>query len=197
MYLFSMPKIIIFFVSILLFSSCKTSKPFTENMKAELERMYKRDQDLQNWNTNRLQDERYRDSMRTEIKKVVQENCKKIKEYYRVYGYPGIKENGKDVSIKFWLIVQHSDHDVVFQEKMLKAIRKHLKNKNVEARNYAYLYDRVMKNKGEKQLYGTQLGRVGWDMVPVPELQFPDKVDELRKEMGLESLKVYIDSFKD
>ncbi|UUC45353.1 DUF6624 domain-containing protein [Flavobacterium cerinum] len=187
----------IYFVFIvILFNSCKISKPYSQEMKTELVRMYDKDQQLQDWDTKRLMDDKYIDSMEFEMDKVVRANCETIKKYYKKYAYPGLKENGRDTSVKFWLLVQHSDHDVVFQEEMLKAMKRELKKNNVLPRNYAYLYDRVKKNKGEKQLYGTQLGRneAGY-MVPDPELEFPGKVDELRKEMGLGKLKDYVDSF--
>ncbi|THF51576.1 hypothetical protein E6C50_07375 [Flavobacterium supellecticarium] len=190
--------IICFGFIMILFTSCSCSKPYSEEMKTELARMFKKDQELQDWDVKRLEDRKYTDSMQTEMSKTVRANCETIKKYYKECGYPGLKENGRDACVRFWLVVQHSDHDVIFQEKMLKALKRQLKKKNALVRNYAYLYDRVMKNKGKKQKYGTQLGRRtgGEKMHPIPELEFPDKVDELRKEMGLGTLKEYVDSFE-
>lgn len=190
--------IICFGFIMILFTSCSCSKPYSEGMKAELARMFKKDQELQDWDIKRLSDNKYTDSMQIEMSRVVRANCETIKKYYKECGYPGLKESGRDACVRFWLVAQHSDHDVIFQEKMLKALERQLKKKNAVVRNYAYLYDRVMKNKGKKQKYGTQLGRLTGEekMHPIPELEFPDKVDELRKEMGLGTLKEYVDSFE-
>lgn len=190
--------IIYFGFIMILFTSCSSSKPYSGEMKAELAKMFKKDQELQDWDVKRLSDIKYIDSMETEMARVVRANCETIQKYYKECGYPGLKENGRDACVRFWLVVQHSDHDVVFQEKMLKALKRQLKKGNALVRNYAYLYDRVMKNKGKKQIYGTQLGRRTGEekMHPIPELKFPDKVDELRKEMGLGGLKEYVDSFE-
>ena len=163
-------------------------------MKSELKNMFKKDQALQNWNPKRIEDKHYIDSMNIELDNEIKKNCDIIKKYYKKYSFPGLKENGKEVSTNFWLLVQHSDHDVVFQEQVLKSMKKELKHKNASSSNYAYLCDRVLKNKGEKQLYGTQ---ISWDTgSPLPySLKYPEKVDAMRKKMELEPIKEYLDSF--
>lgn len=181
-------------ITIVMFTSCKAQVPYTEEMKLNLKNMFKKDQDLQTWDAKRLEDSKYIDSMRIVLDKVNKENYNTIKDYYSKYSFPGIKENGKEASMDFWLIIQHCDFDVAFQEEVLKGMKKEYERNNVSPRNYAYLCDRVLKNKGLKQLYGTQ---ISWDTgspVPFP-LQYPDKVDEMRKKMELEPLKEYLDSF--
>ncbi|MDX6187831.1 DUF6624 domain-containing protein [Flavobacterium sp. Fl-318] len=186
--------IIYFVFTFLLFTSCKTSRPYTEDMKIELKRMFDKDQELLTFDEKRYNDKKYMDSMNVEGEKVIRKNCEVAKKYFKKYSFPGLKENGKEAAMNFWLIVQHSDHDVVFQEKVLKAMKKEYKNKNISPRNYAYLYDRVAKNKGDKQLYATQIDWSSGKPLPLP-LKYPEKVEELRKEKGLEPLKEYLDSF--
>lgn len=75
-------------------------------------------------------------------------------------------------------------------------MRKELKNNNIDRENYAYLMDHVLKNKGKKQLYGTQMT---WDSLgnhfPYP-IKDSVNVDKRRIEMGLNSLNHYLKFFE-
>jgi hypothetical protein len=174
--------------------SCKPSHTYSEDKKGVITKLYKIDQEIQYFNQSRLEDQKYLDSMNLIVKKVFAENCLVVKEYFNENSFPGIKENGKEIALQFWVIVQHSDHDVKFQEKVLRAMKRELKNNNVNARNFAYLFDRILKNKGKKQMYGTQ---ISWETgLPTPlPLKYPEKLDEMRKEMGLEPISEYLASF--
>ena len=176
--------------------SCNTSKSYTESMKEKIATMYTEDQRCQTFDTERILKEgkKYTDSMNKEKNRIMEENTLIIKHYFNENGYPGIKENGEAISMKFWALVQHADHDVDFQKKVLKRMKREVKNDNVAIRNFAYLQDRVLKNSGKKQLYGTQ---VDWSTgKPLPyQLKYPEKIDTLRKQVGLEPLKEYLKSF--
>lgn len=177
------------------FVSCKTaSVPYTQNMKDNLAYMFKVDQQVQTWDEARLEDQQYIDSMNIASEKVFRDNCIVVKEYFRKYSYPGVKENGKETAMHFWTIIQHADHDVEFQTQVLKAMKKQLRKNNVNRRNYAYLYDRVQKNKDKEQLYGTQIDWSSGTAQPY-KLKYPEKVNELRKEMELEPIEEYLASF--
>lgn len=175
--------------------SCKSKIPFTENMKMELRNMYLLDQNAQKYDLKKVERKEYSDSMEVEFNKLCAKNLIVVKEYFKTNGFPGIKENGNISSLDFWLIVQHGDNDVAFQRKVVKAMKKELKHKNANARNYAYLYDRVQKNQKKPQLYGTQMV---WDSLGVHspyKLKSPEKVNQLRKEMELEPIEDYKKSF--
>lgn len=174
--------------------SCSVSKPYTEEVKLNLKDLFKQDQEVQNYDLKRIEDKKYLDSMNLVGDQLFRKNCEIVKQYFKKYGYPGLRENGKDACVNFWAIVQHSDHDVAFQEKVLNAMTKQLKGNNVIKNNYAYLKDRVLKNKGEKLIYGTQVEWSTGKPLPLP-LKYPEKVDQLRKQMDLEPLKEYLDSF--
>ncbi|MBD1426103.1 DUF6624 domain-containing protein [Sphingobacterium arenae] len=88
---------------------------------------------------------------------VFQTNQKTIASYFSTYGYLGYNEVGKEGSNHFWLLVQHCDHDPKFQKQVLKEMDAHVKKKNANPQNYAYLFDRVQVNAGKKQLFGTQV----------------------------------------
>jgi len=125
-----------------------------------------------------------------------------IKGIYAKYGYPTTKLVGKDASHHFFVLIQHSDSKPQFQSTMLPVLEKLSRKGSISRKDYAYLYDRVQRNTGGKQLYGTQLsyGPKGnlFDsnnkIIYPPDLADPAHVDERRKEIGLEPLETYYES---
>lgn len=123
---------------------------------------------------------------------ILQANCERAKEIIETEGFPGYDLLGEEGAQDFWLIVQHSDHDLAFQEKFLEMMKPEVKKGNSSGKNYAFLVDRVRMNEGQKQLYGTQLEyRKNGQAFP-QALEDSLGVDQRRKEMGLESLKAYL-----
>lgn len=110
----------------------------------------------------------------------------------RRYGWPKISEIGKDGQNNLWLIIQHADDDVLFQQITLSAMRKLINTNEINLENYAYLYDRVQCNLNYKQLYGTQ---VNWlangEASGFRSIIREDVIDERRKSMGLPPMKIY------
>jgi hypothetical protein len=188
----------VLFMLLLMLNSCKLiSKPYTKEMKENLIVMVKEDQRIQTDPYDRTKPNAS-DSIKKRMHEIFVDNYRTIKGYFKTNGYPGIKENGEYTSYSFWLLVQHCDHDVNFQEKVLKQIKKQLRKSNAKPSNYAYLYDRVMKNKGKKQLYGTQM-EMKRDPISKKQKSYPIEdeanVNKRRKIMGLETLEEYLKSF--
>lgn len=119
---------------------------------------------------------------------VDKENTLKLKAIIEKIGWPGISKVGRLGASSAWLLAQHADLDVEFQEKCLKLMEE---NKNdVDNRNIAYLTDRVRVNKGMNQLYGTQFRGSGSDYGP-HEIEDPDNLEERRRSAGLETFEEY------
>jgi len=120
-------------------------------------------------------------------------NEKRLKAIFERYGYPGYSLVGKKGSNDFWLMTQHCDKDVAFQEKILAAMRAKVELHDADAKNFAYLTDRVRVNTGRKQLYGTQVtyNVDSCQAVPKP-LEDSLHVNERRKQIGMESLESYL-----
>ncbi|MBW4891933.1 hypothetical protein KXQ82_19570 [Mucilaginibacter sp. HMF5004] len=116
-----------------------------------------------------------------------------VKRIINKYGYPGFSLVGERVSNRFWAIVQHCDDDVAFQEKVLALMDNEVNKHNASAENYAYLKDRVLLNKGGKQLFGTQ-ARFDEKLHKHIALPIQDSalVDIRRKKIGLVPLKEYL-----
>lgn len=117
-----------------------------------------------------------------------------LKKIVKQYGFPSFRFVGKSSSHNFWMMVQHSDFDVPFQKKVLRLMRKRLKEKDASAQDYAFLVDRVRVNTKRLQLYGTQIIVVdvtkGYQLKPV---HAPAKLNARRKKIGLPSVEEYLE----
>jgi len=74
-----------------------------------------------------------------------------------IYGWLGYNEVGTSGENGSFLIIQHSDRNVEFQEKCLALLQTELYNSNINPQYFAMLYDRIKVNKGEPQLFGSQV----------------------------------------
>lgn len=109
-------------------------------------------------------------------------------------GYPGYDVVGKRGEQHFWLMVQHSDFDPQFQQRVLNEMLKQVERNNASAQNYAYLTDRVKLNLGEKQVYGTQVTYNLFTGKAKPKaLMEPENVNKNRIKVGLDPLEIYLE----
>jgi hypothetical protein len=116
-----------------------------------------------------------------------------LKDIIKRYGYPGYDLVGKKSGDHFWLMVQHSDADLAFQKEVLPLMEKQVQHKNAGGSNYAYLVDRILVNKGNKQLYGTQITYRSNICQAYPKpLQDSLNVNVRRKEVGMEPIEAYL-----
>ncbi len=113
-------------------------------------------------------------------------------------GFPDYEMVGKEASEAFWLIVQHCDHDPVFQERVMVAMKDAVMRGQADGKNLAYLTDRVLVNTGRAQEYGTQLEYEHAEARAYPkELARPAEVDARRAAVGLEPLGEYMNSMSE
>lgn len=110
-------------------------------------------------------------------------------------GWPGISTVGENGARAAWLLTQHADMDPAFQLHALRLMEPLLAQEEVSRTSYAYLYDRVMLKLKGKQRYGTQVQCVDGERIPRP-LEEPNKLDELRSEMGMGTFAEYHDGFR-
>jgi hypothetical protein len=112
-------------------------------------------------------------------------------------GYPTIGLVGKESSGKFFLLIQHADADPDFQAKMLKFIKKQVKNGSVKGSNYAFLADRVRLAQGKPQLFGSQLEYTAQGNAQSKNLAKPQNVNKRRQKYGMETLEAYLQKASD
>lgn len=130
------------------------------------------------------------------------ENTSDLKELLKIYNWFRISEFGSKTDNQAWLLVQHADQDHEFQESILKTLEALWPLGETKPSNYAYLYDRVASSFGDPskkkaQRYGTQGHCVGPGLWEPWLIENPEKVDELRKSVGLDSMEDYKKVFKD
>lgn len=102
-----------------------------------------------------------------------------------------------------WLVIIHSDID--FQEMYLPYIERKANEGIVDKADYATLYDKMMKNKGLPQRYGTQVNMdiliVGdieesktFSLWPVEDMEH---LDSIRASVGLQPIEEYLEIVKE
>ncbi|MDE2293038.1 MAG: hypothetical protein KGL53_13225 [Elusimicrobia bacterium] len=124
-------------------------------------------------------------------------NTAALKELLAVHGWFTIDAFGPQADQDAWLLVQHADHDVAFQEEVLARLEALLPSGGTRPHNYAYLFDRVAVARDRPQRYGTQgrcVGKGLWEPDPMEE---PERVDERRAAVGLPPMAEYKAHFRD
>ena len=116
---------------------------------------------------------------------------RQMKRIVNKYGWPTRKLVGKRASHFAWLLVQHADHDIKFQEYCLKLIKEAGENDEAVKNEVAFLTDRILVKQGKLQIYGTQFyfDKNG-ELIPRPIFNLPH-LNDRRKTMGLGSFNEY------
>lgn len=117
-------------------------------------------------------------------------NTARMKEIVTEIGWPTVSKVGKQIAHDAWLLVQHSDHDVDFQEQCLQ-LMKEAPAGEIDVIDIAYLTDRVCFNRGRGQLYGTQFIQEGGKHIP-RTIEDEVNVDARRAEVGMGPLSEQI-----
>ncbi len=118
-------------------------------------------------------------------------NLIKITKILDERGWLGADVIGTQGNSTLFLVIQHADVDT--QKKYLPMMREASKDGRAQPSSLALLEDRVALRSGEKQIYGSQIGRDPETGVYfVSPMIDPDKVDERRATVGLGSIASYI-----
>ena len=126
-----------------------------------------------------------------EIRTNIRDNTSWLKAVLARIGWFDVTRYGANASRTAWLLLQHSDHDPAFQERMLVDLEPRMRRGDMEPRSYAYLVDRVAHNAGRPQTYGTQGRCVGpGDWQPFDTIELAG-LDERRLAVGLEPMSEY------
>jgi len=103
-------------------------------------------------------DQRYTWTDENKAKEVYHKNSLWLKKVIDKIGWPSEEHIGIMGEQSAWLIAQHSP-DIILQQKCLELIKK-LPLTNERKEYIEYLTDRILINKGEHQIYGTQFCQV-------------------------------------
>lgn len=120
-------------------------------------------------------------------------NRVRLKEIIMEFGFPTRQLVGRDAMQGVFLMIQHSDGDREWQKEQLPNIEKAVKQGDMDGQTYAYLYDRIKINGGEKQLYGTQFKNVDVinKRVELADTEDIGNLDRRRMEVGMMPIKMY------
>jgi hypothetical protein len=119
------------------------------------------------------------------------ERLARLKQIVAESGFPRVDEVGRDGVAAAWLLVQHADLDLAFQERMLIELSGRGGREGIEPDQLALLTDRVLRAQGKPQRYGTQFdGDPGEPPVMQP-VEDPDGLDARRAAMHLMPITTY------
>jgi hypothetical protein len=158
-----------------------------ERVKTHLAMMAQVDQDVRKLFMKHQGDQQLIDLM----KSIDCLNATHLKAIIGVHGWPVIPRFGNQADHECWLLVQHADHDVSFQEQCLN-LMKRLPEEETNKRNQAYLFDRIAVAKGVNQRYGTQVNMTDGALELHPYEGTLDELNQCRFSIGLEPIEDYL-----
>ncbi|MTI21097.1 hypothetical protein E1176_08705 [Fulvivirga sp. RKSG066] len=183
-------------------SESKTTKGINQELSEVLKRMKALDQKYRHQLMD-IEDMRKRDSIWMLQAKIDRENLKILEDIISEYGFPGRSLVGEDGSRAAFLILQHSSEETM--EKHYDLILEAGENNELAMHRAAMFQDRVLMNRGEKQVYRTQIysKRViksetgeSYDSAYVWPIEDLRGVNKRRLEVGLnESVEIYAAGF--
>jgi hypothetical protein len=170
----------------------QASVHFDKKLVAQLDEIYFDDQSARN--QIRTKEEKYgrgskeMDAFWQTILKKDSINWIKVSTILDDRGWPDKSIIGKRGTSALFLVIQHADHET--KEKYLPMIEEAVKKDNLPKRQYAMFYDRLVLNRGERQVYGTQLANNNETKESyVLPLSDPKNVDRRRMTMGLNTMQ--------
>lgn len=120
-------------------------------------------------------------------------NLVKVSEIIDRYGWLGIDDIGEKANTALFIVIQHADS--LTQATYLPVMRQAVKNGKAQASQLALLEDRVLTDRGEPQIYGSQVrGKKNgkFEFFPIKD---EHNVNKRRAAVGLEPLEVYARNF--
>lgn len=131
-----------------------------------------------------------------EMEKLDKQNTNALKTILNTYSWINISSFGQEADHNAWLLVQHADHDIEFQKKVLGMLEKLYPLKETRPDHFAYLYDRVAKNENRLQRYGTQGNIINGKWIP-DEIENIEKLDAYRYTIGLPPYEQYLNQLNE
>jgi len=128
------------------------------------------------------------------MRRIDRENEKAVTKILDEHGWLGSDVVGEKGNTTLFLVIQHAPIDV--QQKYLPMMRQAVKDGKARGSSLALLEDRVLLRTGNKQIFGSQIGRDPETFQSyVMALEDPLNVDERRASVGLPPIAEYLTSF--
>ena len=130
------------------------------------------------------------DSAAAAYQRVIRTNFPAVQRILDVSGYPTYARVGRESAQHYFLLVQHSDFAPAFQQRALKRMRREVRRRQASGQQYAYLVDRIAINRGQPQVYGTQVLMSA--NTTVKPCVAPAQLNKRREAVGLEPIEAYL-----
>lgn len=117
-------------------------------------------------------------------------NLKRLKHIVHQDGFPTAAQVGLDGVDAAWLMTIHASSDPDFQQQVLALTVRHVQRGEVRGDQVAMLTDDLLVGRGKPQRYGTNFDMRDGELKPTP-MESEANIDELRKSVGLGSMKNY------
>ena len=194
-----MKKIILIIVGLIFFNlsfgQSQNKTDINKSLKAQLDTIHQEDQKYR-LRINELLKKSRTESENMELitlhelmNKTDFTNLIKIEKILNECGWLGADAIGEQGNKTLFLVIQHSDLET--QLKYLPMMREAVKKGNAKGTNFALLVDRIEMEKGNRQIYGSQIKIDGDEFYVYPIIE-PEKVNERRAEVGLEPIEDYV-----
>ena len=137
---------------------------------------------------------RQEESPQAEVGEVDRANCQSLRRLFAEIGWVERRTFGASTAGSALVLAKHCN-DLSLMMTLLPFIERDFKNpgNNDDAQVYAVFYDGLQLALGNKQKYGSQLGEDRNGNPMVLPLEDVERVDQLRKELGLAPLAEYLE----
>jgi hypothetical protein len=123
---------------------------------------------------------------------VIADNAAYLEKVVGEVGWIDVRRFGYQAAANAVVLAKHSHHLILYRD-AVPAIEADFKHPGDDAAIYSIFYDELMIELGGKQRYGTQLETDGQGKPFVLPLEDRARVDEWRKDIGLDPLAKYLE----
>ena len=168
-------------------ASAKAPAPAPESpLSLELQAMLREDQEVrQRW----MQDQSNQ-TIRDEVRALSKKHVARLDAIVAEHGWPGRTLFGHNGMTAAWTIAQHGGAEVL--GRMLPLMYEAVRRRELDESLYATSLDRVLVQRGMKQMYGTQFDvDAATGKCEPMAVEDPEHVDERRLRAGMPTLAEY------
>lgn len=144
-----------------------------------------------------IKQQKFNEGYHKEMENLHLKNAEVLDKIITEIGYPTIAKVGEEASDAAWLIIQHAISKPNFMRKCLQLLEIAVKNKEADAKNFAYLSDRIAFFENKPQKYGTQFNWDNQGKLSPNIIDNLEKVNQRRCELGLNSLEKQIEIMRE
>ncbi|WP_298763018.1 DUF6624 domain-containing protein [uncultured Polaribacter sp.] len=144
-----------------------------------------------------IKQQKFNEGYHKEMERLHLKNAEVLDKIITEIGYPTIAKVGEEASDAAWLIIQHAISKPNFMRKCLQLLEIAVKNKEADAKNFAYLSDRIAFFENKPQKYGTQFNWDNQGKLSPNIFDNLEKVNQRRCALGLNSLEKQIEIMRE